>query len=107
MGYGLQIFSVFVANGNFGISYIFVTVLVCVSSIFPFILKKQDQKKEAEKAELQKNESDSKDEIGQTAPSTLHENEKGKEVGQLVSSTASTVAKDPAYAEFLEVLNSE
>mmetsp|Transcript_17246 Transcript_17246/g.26215 ORF Transcript_17246/g.26215 Transcript_17246/m.26215 type:complete len:238 (+) Transcript_17246:1-714(+) len=41
-GYLLQIYSLYVADGNYGISYFFIAGLVLSSAIFPFVLKKKD-----------------------------------------------------------------
>ncbi len=42
LGYPLQIFSVFIAAGNFGVSYFIVAGLLITTGIFPFVLKRKD-----------------------------------------------------------------
>jgi len=66
LGYMLQIFSVFIANGNYGLSYFIVAGLILSSSIFPILLKRKDQAKLAEAdqvklAEVESSASESKD----------------------------------------------
>lgn len=65
LGYMLQIFSVFIANGNFGLSFFMVAGLVLSSCVFPFVLKRKDlaipketEKVTAEEASLNVNEYD-------------------------------------------------
>jgi len=43
LGYFLQIYSLFVANGNYGLSYFFVSAFVVSSCVFPFILRRKDR----------------------------------------------------------------
>jgi len=43
LGYTLQIYSLFIAKGNFSLSYFMVAVLVVASSLFPYVLKQKDR----------------------------------------------------------------
>jgi len=42
-GYVLQIFSVYVTSGNFGVSYFFVSGLILASTLFPLLLRRADK----------------------------------------------------------------
>ena len=55
LGYLLQVYSLFVAKGNFSLSYFFVAALVLSSSIFPFVLRKKDQHNAAVEEEKREN----------------------------------------------------
>jgi len=55
LGYLLQVYSLFVAKGNFSLSYFFVAALVLSSSIFPFVLRKKDHHDAAVEEEKREN----------------------------------------------------
>jgi MFS family permease len=55
-GYGLQIFTIFKAEGSFMISYCIVAALVLSTLVFPFVLRRLDRKAEEEKTTNEKYE---------------------------------------------------
>jgi hypothetical protein len=90
-GYGLQIFSIFKAEGNFMISYFIVAALVLSTLIFPILLERLDARSQA-------TELSAEDE----ATGDSDDNRATKHSGDNQSTNSGE--EDPGYASFLDFL---
>lgn len=96
LGFWLQIFSVFIANGNFGLSYFIVAGLVLSSTFFPFILKRKDKAKELAAIE------ESNDKRPMEVVESTHS--QGQELGGADAYECDSAVEDPGYEAFLNYL---
>jgi len=97
LGYFLQIYSLFVANGNYGLSYFFVSAFVVSSCVFPFILRRKDR-----------TEVESDDTEAVVDDSEREPNEEGsdKELQGKIFDHADALAADSSYDGFVGLLYS-
>jgi len=97
LGYFLQIYSLFVANGNYGLSYFFVSGFVLSSCIFPFVLRRKDRaESEGDGTEALVDDSD------------RERNEEGgdKELGGKITDRDDVLTTDSSYDVFVGLLYS-